>query len=88
MKNIERLRKLAPNELAMFLVSVCAETPVDFCNEICNDANCDQLGKCKYRGTEGEIKAWAQWLELEANGTAEDLQTAAGADDGKKVKEI
>jgi dUTP pyrophosphatase len=62
MKNIDRLRKLSAKEMAMFLVSVCAETPVDFCNEICNDANCDQLGRCKYSGTEGEIRAWSEWL--------------------------
>lgn len=65
MKNIDRLRKLAPKEMAMFLVSICAETPIDFCNEICTDADCVQLGKCKYRGTEGEIKAWTEWLDAE-----------------------
>ena len=89
MKNIDRVKSLTSEELAMLLVSVCAETPVEFCTEVCKEKDCVQVDRCHYKGIEGETRAWTEWLEHdESRTTAENLQAAAGADDGQKGKGI
>lgn len=89
MKNIDRLKILTSEELAMLLVSVCAETPVEFCTEVCGEKDCAIADRCQYEGVEGETRAWTEWLEHEeSRTTAENLQAAAGADDGQKGKGI